>query len=85
MSFIHGLFKPMILRNAEYNQHLTKAYPLAGGDDYVGLMALLQKIDVLIHGVRRPQKPVAVICRNGRREHVQAALFSPEVPPLGGT
>lgn len=25
MNCIHGLFKPIILRNSEYNQHITKA------------------------------------------------------------
>lgn len=25
MKCIHGLFKPIILRNSEYNQHITRA------------------------------------------------------------
>ena len=53
-------------------------------DNDIWLLALLQEIDVLIHGIRCSAVPPAVIHGYCRIEYKQSALFAPEIPPLGG-
>ena len=61
---------------------LVNAVP--GGNDHIGLMAVLQPGQILIDGVRRAPVPPAVVGRHRGSEHVQPSLFPSEIPPFGG-
>ena len=68
-------------------QHLVVihlVYTVTGYDDHIWLMALLEEIQVLPDGIRRSPVPEAVIRGHCRCKYKQAALFSSEIPPLGG-
>ena len=57
---------------------------VAGSDDDIWLMRLLQKIEVLIQCVGGATEPVAVLCGDGRCINIQTALLTTEIPPLRG-
>ena len=68
-------------------QHLVVIHLIdrvAGGNHHVGLMALLQPVQILINGIRGSSVPGAVRRCDGRGEDIQASLLSSEIPPLGG-
>lgn len=57
---------------------------VAGSDDDIWLMRLLQKIEVLIQCVGGATEPVAVLCGDGRCINIQTTLLTTEIPPLRG-
>ena len=57
---------------------------IAGCNDNVRFVASLQKIKILVNRICGSSVPVSVICCDCRGKYIKSALFSSEIPPLGG-
>lgn len=59
-------------------------YAVTAGDNYIRLVAALEEIYVLLHGIGSTAVPPAVVGCDSRRKQEQSALLAAEIPILGG-